>query len=586
MRSTQYILATIKNVPKNCDVISHQLMLRSGMIRQISAGLYTWLPTGLRVLRKIEKIIREEMNQIGFSEMLMPVTQPSKLWKKSGRWLEYGAELLRFKNRHSQEFVLSPTYEEMISDIICKEIISPKQLPIQVYQIYTKYRDEIRPRFGVIRSKEFIMKDGYSFHTSNISLQDTYNNVYNKYHSIFNRIGLTFCVVQADPGNIGGTLSHEFQAYSNQGEDTIAVPTDITILKNSKNFNKFYPKYNNESTPIKIHTSSPKEVMRLIKVSNNDITISELIKKFNLPINKTIKIIIVQTDNKYKNNHYNFLGLIIRADHELSNMKLSTIPEIKFPITIINTTDIQKIIKMRPTLLNFINLSIPLIIDYNAATINDFIIESNTNNKYFFGVNWYRDLPMPKIADLCISEDNKKNNIKKENILSIHNSIEIGHIFQLEQKYTNNFPNYLQTQNNNNNISITMGCYGIGVTRIIAAIIEQHHDHNGIIWPEEIAPFKLAIIPINMYRSIHVRNITEKLYHQSLSIGIDVLIDDRQENPGVMFSDIDLIGIPHILIISEKNLKNHEIEHKNRKTGLIENIKLDTISYFLKKKLI
>lgn len=582
MRSTQYLLATIKEIPKNCDIISHQLMLRSGMIRQISSGLYTWLPTGLRVLKKIENIIREEINKIGFLEILMPITQPSKLWKHSGRWKEYGRELLRFKNRNHQEFIFSPTYEEMISDIICKEKISYTQFPVQIYQIYTKYRDEARPRFGIIRAKEFVMKDGYSFHTNHISLQQTYDNMYDKYHTIFNRIGLNFCVVQAETGKIGGILSHEFHAYSKYGEDKIAVPT--TAISNHHEYNQHYSIDNNHIVPIKIQIQPPKESMRLIEIPYN-VSFVELTDQFNLSVNKMIKIIAIKTCNKLKNNTYDFIGLVIQANYELSYKKLSMIPEIAFPISIINTKNIQKIIGIKPTLFNMINLSIPLIVDYHVAVMNDFIIESDIDGQYFCGVNWHRDLPMPKIADLHKSKHHHTDLNKTENILSIHNSTEIGHIFQLGTKYTTNIPSCIQRYNKHN-LSITMGCYGIGISRIVAAIIEQNHDKNGITWPEELAPFKLAIIPINMHHSDNVRNATETVYHQALSIGIDVLMDDRKENPGVMFFDIDLIGIPHILIISDRNLKNQEIEYKNRKTNLIKKIKLNEITHFLNKKLI
>lgn len=584
MRATQYLLATLKEIPKNCDAISYQLMLKSGMIRQVSSGLYTWLPTGLRVLQKIKNIIRKEINKIGFVEMLMPIAQPSKLWKQSGRWSEYGTELLRFKNRNNQDFILSPTHEEMITDLICKEAIPIKQFPIQLYQIQTKYRDEARPRFGMIRAREFIMKDGYSFHTNHSCLQKTYDNMYNIYNTIFNRIDLNFCAVQADPGKMGGILSHEFQAYSNYGEDKIIIP--ISFSKNNKLHN--LPSIRKPKHTISIKTSNtvPKEVMRLIDI-DHDISICDLLDKFGLPLlNKTIKIITVQSNATNKNNSPNFIGLIIRGDHQINYNKLQIIPEISFPISIIDLKKIQKIIGIKPTLLNLINLSIPLIIDYNVTTMNDFIIESNVSRKYFFGVNWHRDIPMPKkIADLCQSKYtqnkyNTYNNNQKES--SICNSVEIGHIFQLDKKYTNSLYNCIQKRNQNK-FEITMGCYGIGITRTIAIIVEQHYDNNGIIWPTIIAPFELAIIPINMYHSNNVRNTAEQLYKQCISHGIDVFIYDNNETPGVMFFDMDLIGVPHVLIIGDRNLKNQEIEYKSRQTGTIYPIKLNTISQFLDK---
>lgn len=586
MRTTQYLLATLKEIPKNCDSVSYQLMLRSGMIRQVSSGLYIWLPTGLRVLRKVENIIREEINKIGFTEIFMPIIQPATLWQQSNRWSKYGTELLRFKNRSNKDFILSPTHEEMISDFVCKEIISHRQFPIQLYQIHTKYRDEARPRFGMIRSREFIMKDGYSFHINNISLQKTYNNMYDIYHTIFNRIGLNFCVVQANPGRMGGILSHEFQAYSDYGEDTIETST--LLLSHDNKLNNSLSWDNNSVESSKIQLNLSKKNCRLIEIPN-DVSISKLLNKFNFSINKTIKIIVVQTIHKNKNDLYNFMGLIIRGDHQIHYKKLSIIPEISLPISIIQLQEIQKIIRMKPTLLNLIKLSIPLIIDYNVTTMTDFIIESNINNKYFFGVNWNQDIPMPKrVADLCRSQYNNNHNNKTVNnenkAPSVRNCVEIGHIFQLGQKYINSIHSCIQKKNKYN-LEITMGCYGIGITRTVAVIIEQHYDQKGIIWPTAIAPFELAIIPINMHYSVNVKNISEQLYKQLLSSGIDVLIDDRQVTPGIMLTDMDLIGIPHILIIGDRHLKNHEVEYKTRQTGAVKKIKLDVVLQFLIEKL-
>ncbi|WP_159714305.1 proline--tRNA ligase [Blochmannia endosymbiont of Camponotus nipponensis] len=577
MRTSQYLLATLKEVPKNCKAISHQLMLRAGLIRQVSSGLYTWLPTGLRVLRKIENIIREEMSKINAIEISMPIVQPAKLWKKSGRWIEYGAELLRFSNRNDQEFVLGPTHEEMVSEIICKETMFYKQFPLIVYQINTKYRDEARPRGGIIRAREFIMKDGYSFHVDKKSLTNTYSNMYDIYHTIFNRIGLNFCVVQAEPGSIGGILSHEFQAYSEHGEDNIAVPSIPS--KNSNNF-----KFLHDAT--KIQPKMAKENMRLI-VAPHVQTIEELTNQFNLSIHQVVKTIIVRATHKYINNSYPLLGLVVRADHQISLKKIAMIPQIYTPISYIDPKEFHTITGAQPNLLGPINLPIPLIIDYNVATMNDFIAGSNISGKYFFGVNWNRDLPLVKIADLHEVPHNNLH-INEKNILSIHNCIEIGHIFQLGQKYSNLSRNYIQKNNKNkHNLIIEMGCYGIGITRIISVIIEQNHDKNGILWPDIIAPFKLAIIPINMYRSINVRIITEKIYKQLISIiGTDILIDDRKEYPGTMFTDIDLIGIPHVLIISDRNLANQEVEYKYRKTNEIKKIKLEILVQYLTEKII
>lgn len=579
MRTSQYLLATLKEIPKNCTTISHQLMLRAGLIRQVSSGLYTWLPTGLRVLRKIENIIREEMSKIGAIEIAMPIVQPARLWKKSGRWTKYGTELLRFKNRNNQEFVLGPTHEEVVSEIICKETMLYKQSPLIVYQIHTKYRDEARPRSGVMRAREFIMKDGYSFHFNQKSLQNTYNNMYQTYHTIFNRIGLNFCVVQADPGRIGGVLSHEFQAYSENGEDSIATPMipdndliDFQLL--------------NDVISIKMQPKMATETMRLVAAPHIK-SIEELINQFNLSIHQVVKTIIVRSKNKHINDNHSLLGLVVRADHQISLKKISMIPQVHTPLSCIDPKEMHIITGAQPNLLGPINLSIPLIVDYNVATMNDFVAGSNMSGKYFFGVNWNRDIPLLKVADLSeVLHHNLYTN--KKNILSIHNCIEIGHIFQLGQKYLSLNTNHIKKNNEHkHNFPMEMGCYGIGITRIVAVIIEQNYDNNGILWPDVIAPFKLAIVPIDMYRSVNVRSIAEKIYQQLLSvIGIDILIDDRKEYPGTMFADIDLIGIPHVLIISDRSLANQEVEYKYRKKNEIKKIKLEILMRYLVEKIV
>lgn len=587
MRISQYLLATLKNVPKHCETISHQLMLRAGLIRQASSGLYIWLPTGLRVLNKIKNIVRNEMNKSGALEISMPIVQPAALWKKSGRWSDYGKELLRFKNRNYQDFILSPTHEEMVSEFIYKEImVYNKEFPLNVYQINTKYRDEMRPCFGIIRAREFIMKDGYSFHINKKSLQNTYNQMYDTYCTIFNRIALNFCVTQVNPGKIGGILSHEFQACSKNKENNVSIP----IIIPKKNINKICtlqsknlvsiiksPIYTNITKPIKISHINP---------------ITELINKFNISIKKFVKIIIVHTNNKYNNIcNKGFLGLIIRADHQLSHKKAEMIPHISIPLSFVTTEELYNLTgDIQPNLLKFINASIPLIIDYNVAIMHNFIANFNINNKYFFGINWNQNFPLIKIADLHDTQYEHHLNIQTTNEIPSYKFIEIGHIFQLGKKYTNiiyhknNYYNKLIE--NKKNLILNMGCYGIGITRIIAVIVEQHHDKNGIVWPNIIAPFKLAIIPINMYHSINVRNTAEKIYDQLLSsVGTDILIDDRPERPGIMFADMDLIGIPHILIISDRNLINQEIEYKQRNTGVIIKIKIDMLLQFLTQKL-
>lgn len=587
MRMSQYFLATLKKIPKNCNTISHQLMLKAGLIRQVSSGLYTWLPTGLRVLKKIKKIIREEMNKNGAIEIIMPIVQPARLWKNSGRWEKYGAELLRFKNRNNQDFILSPTHEEMVSELISKEIMHSynKEFSLNIYQINTKYRDEIRPQFGIIRTKEFIMKDGYSFHSNQKSLQHTYDAMYNAYCTIFNQISLNFCVVQADPGKMGGDLSHEFQAHSKLKENDVFPSTEIHEKKKN-NFRKLKTK-NSMSIIKSFNVPKPMELIKIPYITS----ITELVNALNTNIKKIVKTIIVRTNIKNNDIYsHNFVGLVIRADHQLDYKKTEKISELSSPLSLSNLTENYNLTgDTHLNLLGPINLSIPLIIDYNVAIMHNFIAGSNIHDKYFFGMNWNKDLLLPKVADLYQEKCYKDININKKNTLSLNKFIEIGHIFQLGKKY-------LKTIRHNNddfsykcnkkNLILNMGCYGIGITRIIAVIIEQHHDSHGIIWPEIIAPFKLAIIPIDMHRSINVRNVAEKIYNQLSSlIGTDILIDDRQERPGTMFADIDLIGIPHILIISDRNLKNQEIEYKYRKTGIIKKIKLDIILKFLIQKL-
>lgn len=594
MRISEYLLSTLKNIPQHCETISHQLMLRAGLVRQISSGLYIWLPTGLRVLKKIENLIRKEMNKIGAIEISMPMVQPARLWHQSGRWAEYGAELLRFKNRNNQDYILSPTHEEMISELIHKEIMPyHKEFPLNVYQINTKYRDEMRPCFGVIRAREFIMKDGYSFHINQKSLQNTYNTMYDTYCTIFNKFSLNFCINQVDPGKMGGILSHEFQAYSKHQENNIFISHTDKILKNDKNIttNTLSIQKNVTSALIAmnscIQTNNTKQLIYAPYIHS----VEELIIKFNLSVKKMVKTIIVHTDNQHHNIYtQKFFGLVIRADHQLNHKKTECIPNISIPLSFANLKEMSQIAQeIEPNLLGAINLPIPLIIDYNVAKMHNFIAGSNINGKYFININWNKNLSYEKITDLCEENNHNHLNTKKINKVSLYKCVEIGHIFQLGQKYSNvmhhkNYPNiHKHTQKK---LILNMGCYGIGITRIIAIIIEQHHDKNGIIWPDIIAPFKIAIIPINMYHSVNVQNTTKKIYDQLLScIGTDILIDDRKERPGVMFADIDLIGIPHILIISDRNLINQEIEYKNRRTGIVTKVKINILLKFLIKKL-
>ncbi|AFP85494.1 prolyl-tRNA synthetase [secondary endosymbiont of Heteropsylla cubana] len=570
MRTSQYLLFTIKEAPTDAELISHQLMLRAGMIRKLASGLYTWLPTGLRVLRKAENIIREEVNNVGAIEISMPMVQPANLWQESKRLLQYGSELLRFSDRNKRLFVLGPTHEEVITNIVRNEVRSYKQLPLNFYQIQTKFRDELRPRYGVMRAREFLMKDGYSFHTTEASLQKTYDLMCQVYKTIFTRMELEFLVVKADTGTIGGIVSHEFQVLSDSGEEEIVYSTESNY---TSNITLASPLISRTKIP------SPTEQIRLVEVSPN-CTIEELIVQFSIPIEKTIKIILVHAS---KEANHPLVALVIRGDHKLNHLKAEKLPHIAVPIIIATDEEIRKIVGVGSNAIGPINLSLPIVIDHSVAVINDFVTGANIEGKYFFGVNWVRDVPLPQRADIRkvtdgdISPDGK-------GILKIKHGIEVAHIFQLGTKYSKSMKTNIQGKEGYNQI-LTMGCYGIGITRLIAATIEQKHDKRGILWPNALAPFNVVLLPINMHKSLHVQTVTETLYRNLKLRGIDVLLDDRKERPGVMFSDMELIGIPYQLIISERNLHVKNIEYRNWRTGEQLIIKLNVIIDFLTNEL-
>ncbi|MGL9769845.1 MAG: proline--tRNA ligase [Sodalis sp. (in: enterobacteria)] len=566
MRTSQYLLSALKEVPADAEVVSHQLMLRSGMIRKLASGLYSWLPTGLRVLRKVENIVRQEMENAGAIEISMPVVQPADLWQKSGRWVQYGPELLRFTDRGERPFVLGPTHEEVITDLIRNEVSSYKQLPLNLYQIQTKFRDEMRPRFGVMRSREFMMKDAYSFHISQASLQATYETMYQAYSTIFTRIGLEFRAVQADTGSIGGSGSHEFQVLASHGEDDIVFSTASDYAANIEL---------TEAVAPAAGWAVPGEDMRLVDTPDAH-TITELIDQFSLPVEKTVKTLLVRA---HKDAKYPWVALIIRGDHQLNNIKAEKLPQVSAPLTFANEEEIRLAVGAPPGLLGPINMPLPLVIDRSVAVMSDFVAGANAEGKHFFGINWKRDLSLPQVADLRkvvdgdISPDGNGT-------LQIKRGIEVGHIFKLGTKYSELMKAMVQGEDGRNQM-LTMGCYGIGITRVVAAAIEQNHDDRGILWPEAIAPFNVAILPMNMYKCFRVKEIAENLYQQLQSRGVDVLLDDRKERPGVMFADMELIGIPHQLVISDRNLDTEEIEYKNRCSGEKRMIKLSTIIAFL-----
>ncbi|KML65312.1 proline--tRNA ligase [Pectobacterium peruviense] len=566
MRTSQYMLSTLKETPADAEVISHQLMLRAGMIRKLASGLYTWLPTGLRVLRKVENIVREEMNNAGAIEVSMPVVQPADLWVESGRWDQYGPELLRFVDRGERPFVLGPTHEEVITDLIRNEVSSYKQLPLNFFQIQTKFRDEVRPRFGVMRSREFLMKDAYSFHTSQESLQVTYDAMYAAYSKIFSRMDLDFRAVQADTGSIGGNASHEFQVLASSGEDDIVFSTESDYAANIELA---------EAVAPKLGRAEAKEEMRLIDTPNAK-TIAELVEQFTLPVEKTVKTLLVKATEE---SGHKLVALLVRGDHELNEIKAEKIAQVASPLTFATEDEIRAIIGAGPGSLGPVKLSIPVVVDRTVAAMSDFSAGANIDGKHYFGINWVRDVALPQVADIRnviegdISPDGKGT-------LQIKRGIEVGHIFQLGSKYSEALKATVQGEDGRNQ-TLTMGCYGIGVTRVVAAAIEQNHDERGIIWPDAIAPFHVAILPMNMHKSFRVKEVAEDIYQQLRAKGIEVLLDDRKERPGVMFADMELIGVPHTIVIGDRNLDSEEIEYKNRRVGEKQMIKTSEIIDFL-----
>ena len=569
MRTSKYLLSTLKETPADAEVISHQLMLRAGMIRKVAAGLYTWLPTGYRVLKKVENIVREEMNKAGAIEVLMPVVQPADIWQESGRWEQYGPELLRIKDRGDRDFVLGPTHEEVITDLLRNEVSSYKQLPLNVYQIQTKFRDEVRPRFGVMRSREFIMKDAYSFHTSQESLQETYDDMYKAYSAVFTRAGLNFRAVRADTGSIGGNWSHEFQVLADSGEDDIVFSTESDYAANIEMAQAQAPTQTRQS---------PTKEMQLVDTPDAK-TIDELVAQFNLPIEKTVKTLMVKAT---KESGHQLVALLVRGDHTLNEIKAEKIDIVASPLEFATEDEIRALVNAGPGSLGPINLNMPMIIDRDVAVMSDFGAGANIDHKHYFNINWERDVALPRIEDIRnvvegdVSPDGKGT-------LQIKRGIEVGHIFQLGTKYSEAMKATVQGEDGQNHVMI-MGCYGIGVSRIVAAAIEQCHDERGIIWPEAIAPFSVVIIPMNMHKSERVQATAEKLYADLQAAGIEVLFDDRKERPGVMFADAELIGIPHTIVIGDRNLDNGDVEYKHRAGGDKELVKVDQILEFIKNR--
>ena len=549
MRTSNFPLQTLKEVPADAEIASHRLMLRAGLIRKLAAGLYTWLPLGLRVLRKVEDIVREEMDRAGALEVLMPAVQPAELWQESGRWERYGAELLRLTDRHQREFCFGPTHEEIITDLARNELRSYRQLPINYYQIQTKFRDEIRPRFGIMRAREFLMKDAYSFHLDQASLQTTYEQMHATYCRIFERCGLDYRPVAADTGSIGGSGSHEFHVLAESGEDAIAFSTESDYAANVELA---------EAIAHDATAAPPSQAMTLVDTPDAK-TIAELVEQFDQPIERTVKTLIVVAD---ASADADLVALLVRGDHELNPVKAEKHPLVAEPLQMASDEQIRATVGAGPGSLGPVGLALPVIVDRTVATMSDFSAGANVDGKHYFGINWGRDVALPEVADLrnVVEGDPSPDG---RGTLTIARGIEVGHIFQLGRKYSEAM-NATVLDEQGKAVTMTMGCYGIGVSRVVGAAIEQHNDERGIDWPTAIAPFHLALIPMQMKKSERVREAAEQLYAELLSAGVDVLFDDRDARPGVMFADMELIGIPHRVVIGERGLENGEVEYRAR----------------------
>ena len=554
MRTSQYLLSTLKETPASAEVISHQLMLRAGLVRNVASGLYTWLPTGLKVLRKVENIVREEMERAGSLEVLMPMVQPADLWEESGRWEDYGPELLRLNDRHNRSFVLGPTHEEVITKLVANEISSYKQLPLNLFQVQTKFRDEIRPRFGVMRGREFLMKDAYSFHLGQDCLAKTYQIMFDAYCRIFDRLGLDYRPVIADTGSIGGDASHEFHVLADSGEDDIAFSDASDFAANIEKAEALAPT-----------GDRPEASQNMTDIATPNVrTIEDVANFLKVDAKTTVKTLLVKgvaTDE----NESPIIALVLRGDHQLNEIKAENLPEIASPLTFASDEEILAAVGCNAGSIGPVGLNIDVIVDRSAAHLADFVCGANKNDVHVTGVNWDRDVTNYTVADLRNVVEGDPSPCGSGNIV-IKRGIEVGHIFQLGEKYAQAMNCGVLTEAGKNQI-LTMGCYGIGVSRIVAAAIEQNHDKYGIKWPEALAPYQVAIVPMNMAKSARVKETAEALYEQLQSAGIEVIFDDRKERPGVMFADHELIGTPLLLIIGERNLDNQEIEVKNRITG-------------------
>ena len=560
MRASRFLFATLRETPNDAEVISHQLMLRAGMIRKLASGLYTWLPMGVRVLNKVEAIVREEMNRAGALETFMPVTQPASLWEESGRYVQYGPELLRFKDRHDNPFVLGPTHEEVITDLARNELKSYKQLPINFYQIQTKFRDEIRPRFGVMRSREFIMKDAYSFHTNQASLQETYDVMYDTYCRIFSRLGLDFRPVQADTGSIGGSGSHEFHVLVSSGEDDIAFSTESDYAANIEMA---------EAILVGERAAATQE-LKIVDTPNKK-TIADVSAFLGTNSNQSVKALLVQGVAD-ESGQIPVIALFLRGDHELNEIKAEKHPQIAAPLTFATDAQIAALGLTAGFVgpQGLVEKGITVIVDRAASVLSDFVAGANQVDQHATGVNWERDAQYTEVYDLrnVVEGDPSPDG---KGTLQIKRGIEVGHIFQLGTKYSEALGCKVLGEDGKP-FTVTMGCYGIGVTRVVASAIEQNFDDKGIIWPAAIAPFEIAIVPMNAHKSPRTLEAAEALYAELQAAGYDVLLDDRNERPGVKFSDLELTGIPHRIVIGEKGLDAGTFEYKGRRDAESSNL--------------
>jgi len=574
MRTSQYLLSTLKETPADAEIISHQLMLRAGMIRREASGMYTWLPNGIRVLRKVEAIVRDEMNKAGAIEVLMPMVQPAELWQESGRWEKMDAELLRFKDRHQRDFVLGPTHEEVITDLVRKEVSSYKQLPLNLYQIQTKFRDERRPRFGVMRAREFLMKDAYSFHLSQECLEKTYQAMYQAYSNIFTRLGLGFRPVLADTGAIGGAVSHEFHVLASSGEDAIVFSDASDYAANIEKAEALAP-----TTPRPAATAPVTEI-----ATPNAGTIAEVAALLAVDASQIIKTLLVYGERTDDKGPQPLVALLLRGDHDLNEIKAEKLAGVQSPLTFASDADIKAVTGASAGSLGPVGLSIRIVADRSAAVVANFVCGANKDGYHLSGVNFDRDIAKYEVADLRNVVEGDPSPCGNGSLV-IKRGIEVGHIFQLGDRYAAAMKAGVLNEEGKHQI-MTMGCYGVGVSRIVAAAIEQNHDQHGIIWPAAIAPFQVALVPMNMHKSVRIQDTAEALYKALTAAGVEVLFDDRKERPGVMFADMELLGVPHHIVIGERNLDERLVEYKNRRSGEKSLLAIDDVVAEILAKLV